>query len=525
MPPPRTGSVESLRRADGSTYFRARIRLADDSRERVDVPEKYSTPAGGKTAKERAELYALAVQEREDEGGEQGPLLVAKRARLAEAAKKSDPRHGETADTWHERYLAHCIERGLSTVGDKRYRWGKWISPSIGAKPIAKVTRSEIEDIRDALDKAIRAYEKEGPGPGRLAWKTAANVWGELTVSFGEAQRSKRRDLRVVEVDPTHGVQPPETGGSKSKVYPYPAEALAVFGCEDIPLDWRELHAVAAYTYLRPGELHVLTWGDVDLEDQKIRITKAWDYKGKRIKSTKTDESREIPIEPNLLPLLARLRKEAVRAAEGDASAVRAALVVPLLSRMNHDDVAEFTRQHFEHAKCVRPRLYARGSAERRLVFRSWRDAGITWSIVRGDDVVRVQRRAGHKLIATTMRYVVEAENRGATFGVPFPPLPPALLDPKTDAPGGSGGGGVQAKVWAKSRSALLRAAEKAANAVRTKGLEPLQELPRQNLKAAGRRETRPFLLVFALSPAARSRGKSPFRDTYPDRVTPCPSG
>ena len=47
---------------------------------------------------------------------------------------------------------------------------------------------------------------------------------------------------------------------------------------------------------------------------------------------------------------------------------------------------------------------------------RSWRDAGITWSIVRGDDVVKVQRRAGHKLIGTTMRYIVEAENRGATF-------------------------------------------------------------------------------------------------------------
>lgn len=32
---------------------------------------------------------------------------------------------------------------------------------------------------------------------------------------------------------------------------------------------------------------------------------------------------------------------------------------------------------------------------------------------MRGDDVVKVQRRAGHKLIATTMRYIVEAENRG----------------------------------------------------------------------------------------------------------------
>jgi len=58
----------------------------------------------------------------------------------------------------------------------------------------------------------------------------------------------------------------------------------------------------------------------------------------------------------------------------------------------------------------------------------AWRDAGITWSIIRGDDIVKVQRRAGHKLIATTQRYIVEAENRGATFGTPFPPLPDRLV-------------------------------------------------------------------------------------------------
>ncbi|HXN33960.1 MAG TPA: hypothetical protein VN894_18965 [Polyangiaceae bacterium] len=68
------------------------------------------------------------------------------------------------------------------------------------------------------------------------------------------------------------------------------------------------------------------------------------------------------------------------------------------------------------------------GSAQRRVQFRSWRDAGITWSIVAGIDVLKVQRRAGHKLISTTQRYIIEAENRGATFGEPFPELPAALV-------------------------------------------------------------------------------------------------
>ena len=68
--PPRTGGLEPCGRG-----FKARVRLADGSRIRVDVPAKYCTPAGGKTGRERAELYAAALVEREQETGE---LLAAK---------------------------------------------------------------------------------------------------------------------------------------------------------------------------------------------------------------------------------------------------------------------------------------------------------------------------------------------------------------------------------------------------------------------------------------------------------------
>ncbi|HEX7602680.1 MAG TPA: hypothetical protein VF316_13780, partial [Polyangiaceae bacterium] len=99
MPRARTGSVEPGRRADGSTYYRARIRLGDKSRERVDVPAKY-------TSREAAELYAEARQEREDQTGE---LLAKKIARAAAAASKQPPSPStassrETATEWYARY-------------------------------------------------------------------------------------------------------------------------------------------------------------------------------------------------------------------------------------------------------------------------------------------------------------------------------------------------------------------------------------------------------------------------------------
>jgi integrase len=392
------GTVQAFKDARGRIYFRARITFPDGQR-------LWLKPRFDK--RERAEEYAN-VKSREAEDRD---LTVAKMAPAAKAGV-------ETCDGWHDRYVKFCTEQGQTSVRNKTDRWRKWIADTIGGKTMRAVTRDDVEDIRDALDAAIRAYEKDGPADGRIAPKTAQNIWSELTVSFGEACSSKRRDLRVIETDPTNGVQPPERGADKTKVYPYPSEALAVFTCEKIPLEWRELHAICAYTFARPGELHALDWSDVDLDDRKIRITKAWDYEADKVKPTKTHESREIPIEPNLLPLLERMRKRA--GGEGR--------VVPVLETANANKVAIIMRQHFALAGCVRARLTARSNAELRLRFRSWRDAGITWSIVRGDDVVKVQRRAGHKLIATTMRYVVEAENRGATFGTPFPPLPASLV-------------------------------------------------------------------------------------------------
>jgi len=97
-------NLPAYRRADGSVYFRARIRLGDDSRVRVDVSERYGRAAGGLSADQRAELYAAARQEREDETGE---LLAEKRQHEADERKRSEPGADETCDRYFARFLEH----------------------------------------------------------------------------------------------------------------------------------------------------------------------------------------------------------------------------------------------------------------------------------------------------------------------------------------------------------------------------------------------------------------------------------
>ena len=61
------------------------------------------------------------------------------------------------------------------------------------------------------------------------------------------------------------GVEPPERGEKKAKQWLYPSEFETLMACGRVPVLWRRLYAILAYTCLRPGELRALEWTDVDL--------------------------------------------------------------------------------------------------------------------------------------------------------------------------------------------------------------------------------------------------------------------
>jgi hypothetical protein len=85
-------------------------------------------------------------------------------------------------------------------------------------------------------------------------------------------------------------------------------------------------------------------------------------------------------------------------------------------------------RQHFALAQLERPRLREETATTMQINFRSWRDTGITWLALAGVDVARMQRRAGHDSISTTLGYVKMAEDLTGSIGEPFPALPATLI-------------------------------------------------------------------------------------------------
>lgn len=324
-----------------------------------------------------------------------------------------------TCDEWFDRFHDYRLSLGRQS---SRYAWDTWISPFIGSKCWPEVTTSDAERIRDNLDRAMGERRTRGPAMGRLLGRSAIDIWGLLVTCVAAAKRSKRRDLRDLagQPNPLEDVEPPgdaETRRARLKTFIYPHEAAQLFACTDVPRAWRELYAIAAFTYLRPGELRVLRWSDVDLQYGIIHVTRAWDYLRGKEKQPKTRAgTRSVPIEPELRPLLQRIR----RAPDEH--------VAPLLATLHRASLPQMLRAHLSQAGILRPALHASTLTAARASFRSWRDSGITWLALAGVEVARIARRAGHDDLRMTMRYVKQAEDLVGALGKPFARLPSELV-------------------------------------------------------------------------------------------------
>ncbi len=387
----RRGTLEAVTTKTGTRGWRGRIRLGDGSRVRIPVPAGFSEA--------RARAYVEAFQEREDTEG----LLLAKARR--EAGVASDG--GETVDVWHARFLATVV-CGESYRRITASTWARWVSPRLGAIPIAALTRDALEDLRDDLDRAIVE--------GRLAPKSAQNVWSSVTSAMKAACASKDRSLRV-HPTPLHvGILPPTRGASAQRPWIFPREWERLWACDAVPEDLRFLYAVALFTGLRPGELRALTWADVDLETRRVSVSKAFDEATGKAKPPKTRAGvREVPIHEHLVPIL--------EARMGHPGASVAPPVVWV-------DLAEGFRAHLARAGVTRPRLFAKTATEEPCDFRSLRDSAASWWALEGVPLATLRRRLGHETIEQSDRYVKAAESFDVEgVGAPFPLLVTHDLD------------------------------------------------------------------------------------------------
>lgn len=377
-----------LKTRDGR--WQAQVTLADGSRKRLTPFPKGTSEA---MARERAAYHAE---------------LAAK----INPKKPQAERTPEIPDTpmgrWVKAWLADREERGFSTVRDNTSHYLLHIAPVLGAKHVRDWTRDDLRKLSLALDAKVQKRE--------IAWRTATNVWATATKMCADAADSKRDALRCRPDNVAAGVRGPDRGDDIGEQLLYPSEFLRFVRCEEVPLKWRQLVALAIYTYVRDAEMKALQCRDVDVEHRSIKVTKALSKRTGKVKATKGRRHRTPTLEANVVPLVEAL----VDGRDGSE---------PLISELrNEQDMARALRRYLKKAGVERHELHHRTPTTRPMRWHDLRATGVSWMAVRGDDPLKIQQRAGHTDFATTQKYIRLAEALREGFGEVFPPLPSELL-------------------------------------------------------------------------------------------------
>jgi integrase len=395
---------------NGTTYLKRNIRYVSILTDRKDASKKRwskpcpPNPDGSPVSEIDARKVAADLQ-REYDADRWDPWAQ------REETKAILP---ESVAQYSVRWLDARDRQGLRTVRTDRGYMTNHILPVIGALGFAEVTAVDARRLVATLDRAAAA--------SKITGKTALNIWACASKMFGDACASKIDELRIRIDNPCVGVKPPDRSIVKAKSYLYPSECTMLLACESekVQLHWRRIFAVAVYTYARAGEIEALSWTDVDLARGIIHIHCAADRETGHVRETKTGITRRLPIEPELLPLLRAMHAESngrgrvipsMPSRELGASTLRAALI---------------------EAGVTRAELFITDRTRKNITFHDLRATGITWCAVRGDEPLRIQRRAGHTDFATTQEYIREAESIAHGFEAVFPPLPGSLWSPAT---------------------------------------------------------------------------------------------
>lgn len=243
------------------------------------------------------------------------------RLRLAAGAE-------DTFGVYVEKWLVRRIAEGLRSEIDYRSQLDNHILPVFRDRPLAEVTTREIREFISGM----RAKLKASGDP--LAPRTVRNIYALLRNVFASALRDE-----IIQRNPCclAGADIPKNIDSKadfrSKAKFDRSEVIALLEDESIPAEWRLLYRVLFFTGARVGEISALTWERVELAFQplgKITIASSFSSKSKRVGATKTNIGREVPIHPQLAPMLLRWHEAGYRSYTG-RDPQPSALVLPAM--------------------------------------------------------------------------------------------------------------------------------------------------------------------------------------------------
>lgn len=271
-------------------------------------PRTEKLPAGiiARTLKSGRVVYYATYQtapgkQRQERSGydlrEAKALLAQRKREVREGSYLHAPgqRGRVTLASFVPTWIAWLRTSGKRAWADEE-RWMRLhILPRLGSRPIAELRPVDVMDF-------IATLRREGA----LSPKSIGNVHGSLSACL---QYAVVREMILANPAARlpRGTLP--TKRSVRDLGPWrPAEVATFLDDPRAPADRRVIHAIAAYTGARCGEVAGMRWRDLDTAAPGLwRWMLRTQYDGKPLK---TDNPRDVPIHPRLRETLERWRAE-----------------------------------------------------------------------------------------------------------------------------------------------------------------------------------------------------------------------
>ena len=237
-------------------------------------------------------------------------------------------------------------------------------------RPAATVTRVEVREVLNQL---------KADGKSK-SYQNVVKVIINRAFNFGMDSGI----LKGVERSPTYGI----SLGRREEVTPEILNLTQIKSllsrARELKHPWYPIWAFALLTGMRNGELNALLWSDIDWDNRYLWVTKSYNTRTRKVKSTKSGDWRQVPISSELMAILNSLKVDC-----GDR-----ANVLPRMPGWEKGVQAKELRKFLEMAKLPS------------VKFHTLRACFATQLIRNGVAPIQLQKICGWKDLETMQRYI-----------------------------------------------------------------------------------------------------------------------
>ncbi len=114
--------------------------------------------------------------------------------------------------------------------------------------------------------------------------------------------------IKGIDRSPTIGIQLGREESKKPEILTITEIKTLIQAAKQMNHPWYYVWCVALLTGMRTGELYALDWTDVDWLNRQISVTKSYNCRERKVKSTKAKDWRTVPISSQLASVLEELK-------------------------------------------------------------------------------------------------------------------------------------------------------------------------------------------------------------------------